>query len=90
MIQCIQEHQFNFLVKQYGHDYSAQVMEIPGIIIGSTKRTELKDKIEKATKAYLDFHDETHIKAQKQKLGSSLNTSNMGIILGIEKITVRC
>jgi len=90
MMKCDQEHEFSFLVKQHGNDYSAQVMEIPGIIFGGQNRSMFKDEIEKATKAYLDFHDKTHVKAQQHKLGSSLNTSSIGIILGIEKFTVRC
>lgn len=87
---CEQEHEFKCLLKKDGNDYSMQVMEIPGITIGGNDRNLMKQEIVKATKAYLNVHDETHVKAQQRKLQSSLNTSSIGIILGIEKIFVRC
>ena len=89
-MKCEQEHEFSCLLKKEGNDYSMQVMEIPGITIGGDNRNLIKEEIIKATKAYLNFHDETHTKAQQNKLGSSLNTSSKGIILGVEKISVRC
>jgi len=90
MMKCEQEHEFNFLLKKEGNDYSMQVMEIPGIILGGQDRNVIKKEITEATKAYLEFHDETHTKAQQNKLGSSLNTASKGIVLGIEKFSVRC
>ena len=90
MMECKQVHEFNCLLKKEGNDYSMQIMEIPGITIGGNDRQMIKKDIIKAAKAYLDFHDETHSEAQQNKLGSSLNTSSKGIILAIEKISVRC
>ena len=87
---CEQEHEFNCLLKKEGNDYSMQVMGIPGITIGGKNKEVIMQDIIKATKAYLDFHDETHTKAQQNKLGSSLNTSSKGIVLGVEKISVKC
>ena len=89
-MKCEQVHEFNCLVKKEGNDYLMQVMEIPGITLGGKDRDLMKEEIIKAAKAYLDFHDETHTKAQQNKLGSSLNTSSKGIVLGVEKISVRC
>ena len=90
MMKCKQEHEFNCLVKKEDNDYLMQVMEIPGIILGGEDKDLMKEEIIKAAKAYLDFHDDTHIKAQQNKLESSLNTSSKGIVLGVEKIFVRC
>ncbi len=89
MMKCEQVHEFNCLLKKEGNDYSMQVMEIPGIAVGGDNRDSIKEEIVKATRAYLEFHDETHTKAQQNKLGSSLNTSSKGIILGVEKISVK-
>lgn len=90
MMKCERVHEFNYLLKKEGNNYSMQVMEIPGITIGGNDRNVMKKEIVKATKAYLDFHDETHTKAQQNKLGSSLNTSSKGIVLSIEKLSVKC
>lgn len=90
MMTCEQEHEFNFLLKKDGNNYSMQVMEIPGIILGGQDTDEIKKELKEATKEYLNFHAETHSKAQQNKLGSSLATSSKGIILGIEKFSVRC
>lgn len=90
MMKCEQEHNFRYLIKKDGNDYCMQVMEIPGIIIGGRDKNIIRDEIIKATKSYLDFHNETHSKAQQAKLYSTLATSPMGVILGIEKFTVEC
>lgn len=87
---CKQEHEFEYLLKKDGNDYSMQVMEIPGIIVGGQNIDSMKKEIANATKAYLDFHDETHSKKQLDTLGYSLNTSSIGVILAIEKFIVRC
>jgi hypothetical protein len=89
-MKCEQIHEFHYLLKKDGNDYSMQVMEIPGIIVGGKKREFIEKEIENATKSYLDFHDETHSKAQQNKLAFSLSTSPTGIILGIEEFSVRC
>ena len=89
-MHCEQEHEFNCLWKKEGNDYSVQVMEIPGIIIGGKNNDEITNELQKATKSYLDAHEPTHIKAQQNKLPSSLSTSSRGIILRIDKFSVRC
>ena len=89
-MKCEQVHDFHYLLKKDGSDYSMQVMEISGIIVGGKERESIKKEIENATKSYLNFHDETHSKAQQNKLASCLSTSPTGIILGIEQFSIRC
>ena len=90
MLVCKEEHNFKYLAKQDGKNFALQVMEIPGIIVGGQDLNSLKTEIVDATKDYLSFHDPTHAKAQQCKLTSSLTTSSVGIILGIENFTVKC
>ena len=65
-------------------------MEIPGIIIGGQDIEEMKEKIMAATKHYLHSNDSIHDQVQKGKLVSALSTSNMDIMVDIEKFSVKC
>ncbi len=65
-------------------------MEIPGIIIGGQDTEEMKDEIMVATKHYLHSNDSIHYQVQKGKLVSTLSTSDIGIIVGINKFSVEC
>ena len=87
---CSQEHEFQYLIKQDGKNFALQVMEIPGIVVGGQNLNTMKNEIVNATQKYLSFHDKTHSRAQKNKLISSLATSSVGIVLGIEHFTVKC
>lgn len=90
MIQCEQEHEFQYLLKKDGNDYSIQVLEIPGIIIGGQDVKTIQKELSRAAKHYLDNNDNIHSKAQCKTLSSSLKTSQYGIVLGIEKFIVKC
>ena len=65
-------------------------MEIPGIIIGGQDTEEMREEVMAATKHYLHSNDSIHHQVQKGKLVSTLSTSDMGIIVGIEKFSVEC
>ncbi|RNJ80432.1 MAG: hypothetical protein D9C04_01460 [Nitrosopumilus sp. B06] len=90
MIKCEQEHKLEYLLKQEGKDYCAQVMGIPGIIVGGEDVDEIRKEVTHATKRYLDYHDPTHIKIREEKFDSSLRTTSEGAVLSIEKFSVRC
>ncbi len=89
-MQCRQQHDFSYLHKKYGKDNTFEVMEIPGIIIGGIDLAEMKKEIEIATKDYLHSNDSIHYQAQKRELTSILSTSDMGVVVGIEKFFVEC
>jgi len=65
-------------------------MEIPGIMIGGQNIGEMKKEIAVATKDYLHSNDSIHYQVQKRELTSTLSTSDMGVIVGIEKFSVEC
>ncbi len=87
---CHQQHEFSYLHKKYGKNNTFEVMEIPGIIIGGVDLEKMKDEVVIATKDYLDSNDSIHYQAQKRELISTLSTSDMGIVVGIEKFSVKC
>ena len=89
-MKCNSEHEFSGLWKKDGKNYSVQVLEIPGIAVGGKDSKWLAKELKKATKAYLSAHEPTHVKAEQNKLGSTLSTSSRGIILKIEKFSVKC
>ena len=89
-MQCTQQHEFSYLHKKYGKDNTFEVMEIPGIIIGGKDLENMKDEIVSATKDYLDSNESIHYQAQKRELTSTLTTSDMGVVVGIEKFFVEC
>ena len=89
-MQCHQHHEFSYLHKKYGKDNTFEVMEIPGIIIGGIDIGKMKEEVVVATKNYLQSNESIHYQAQKRELISTLSTSDMGVILGIEKFSVEC
>ncbi len=89
-MQCNQHHEFSYLHKKSGKDNIFEVMQIPGIIIGGSDLDEMKKDVIVATKDYLHSNDDIHNLAQKNQLTSTLSTSDMGVIVGIEKFSVEC